>query len=416
MASQTSPLPTWLEKAQRPGYLADVDRMLRERESERDKYSDASKHREHPSTTHRIIHKPATAFKDDDLITRYSVAHAYLPHNVTSNRYLDVAPYDRTRVVVGHLDATGHLDIEPAGRYLNASWVRESAGKKWWIATQAPLPRTFHAFLTLIAQPITRPLDTNPSQASQTGLTSQIRTVVQLTQVREGGTQKAHFYFPQVPGESWITAPEAGCHAPALRITLIDRTTIEDAGCIQSTVSIQPLSGSGPSAQPEGEPAIFNHMFYEGWPDRDVPRDPDSLLRFALLVDKVNRDLSSREPEVRAKLDPDPPIVVGCSAGIGRTGTFIGLSSLLRAHHFLPPCASRVHDGDSELPEIDPSPLGELPDEFKEDMVAQEVDALREQRPGMVQKASQMKLIYELLLSLLLKDADGERKEETEKS
>ena len=75
-----------------------------------------------------------------------------------------------------------------------------------------------------------------------------------------------------------------------------------------------------------------------------------------------------------------------------------------------------MHDGDSELPEIDPSPLGELPDEFKEDMVAQEVDALREQRPGMVQKASQMKLIYELLLSLLLKDADGERKEGTEKS
>lgn len=345
---------------------------------------------------------------------------------------MDVAPYDRTRVVVGHhhhhhLKAQGkgegeeggeggeEEETEPAGRYLNASWVRELAGKKWWIATQAPLPDTMHAFLSLIFQPLTRPLDLNPppTPAPGSGPTSRIRTVVQLTRVRESGTQKAHFYFPQRPGESWITPPEPGCHAPPLKVTLLESKVVEEAGCVHSLVSIQPLS-TGSSEGGEGEErVVFNHMFYEGWPDHDVPSDPHSLLRFALLVDKVNRDLSSlpfAPSEVdKDKLDPDPPIVVGCSAGIGRTGTFIALSSLLRAHRYLPPTSSIVDgvEGEETGIGIGESPLGELPEEFREDEVVREVDALREQRPGMVQKLGQMKMVYELLVGVLLAGGEG---------
>ncbi|KAI0691989.1 protein-tyrosine phosphatase-like protein [Cytidiella melzeri] len=395
MSSQSNPLPEWLERAQRPGYLAEVDKVLFERESKRSSSRRASRHRDHPSTTHRVLFKPATALKDSDVVEHYSVSHAYLPNNLPANRYIDVAPYDRTRVVVGH------PGTEPAGRYLNASWVRELAGEKWWIATQAPLPGTVHAFLSLILQPVTQSLDENPVTASVTGSTSRIRTVVQLTRVRESGTQKAHFYFPQRPGESWISSPEPDCSAPPLKVTLIDTKHIEEAGCVQSTVSIQPVSGSGVPSQGEGDAVVFNHLFFEGWPDHDIPNDVDALVRFVHLVDELNRDVSSQSPQVQGKLDPDPPIMVGCSAGIGRTGTFIALSSILRAYHFLPASASLVHDGVAGIPVLLPSPLGELPGDMKDDMIALEVDGLREQRPGMVQKAAQMKLIYEVLMSLL---------------
>lgn len=395
MANNPSPFPGWLQKAERADYLADVYQVLYEREAKRRDARQTSIHTTHSSTTHRIIHKPATVFKNTDLANHYSVSHGSLPPNQPSNRYRDVTPYDRTRVVVGHYGS------EPAGRYLNASWVRELAGKKWWIATQAPLPGTVHAFLSLILQPVVRPLEQTPGVPESTGPISRIRTVVQLTRVRESGSLKAHFYFPQTPGESWISDPEPGCSAPPLKVTLIDTKVIDKAGCVHSIVSIQPVDVHGQPIQETGDPVVFNHLFFEGWPDHDVPENPEALLHFVHLVDQVNRDTSSQSPDTEGRLDPDPPIMVGCSAGIGRTGTFIALASILRAHRFLPTSASLVHDSDAEVPELSPSPLGDLPDEFKDDMVAQEVDALREQRPGMVQKSTQMKLIYEALVGLL---------------
>jgi len=105
-------------------------------------------------------------------------------------------------------------------------------------------------------------------------------------------------------------------------------------------------------------------------------------MTFIRLVDSTNR--------LEGSEDPDPPIIVGCSAGIGRTGTFITGSSLLRAQGFLPKAAFP-----STL--TLPYPLGPLPSAFDEDLVGQEVDSLREQRPGMVQQNSQLELVYALL-------------------
>ena len=71
------------------------------------------------------------------------------------------------------------------------------------------------------------------------------------------------------------------------------------------------------------------------------------------------------------------------SAGIGRTGTFIALSSLL----------GRPTGGPTESA---PSPLGPLPEPVASDRVASTVDQLREWRGRLVQGPDQMRLIYQL--------------------
>ena len=390
----SSPLPEWLDRAQGGEHIGTVVQVLTKRERDRAAARSASRHLMHPSTTHRLIHSPAKLLADTDTVKHYSISIACQPDNCRANRYSDVAPYDRTRVVVGH------GGTEPLGRYINASWVRELYGGKWWIAAQAPLPDTAHAFLSILLQPVSHPPEDLHPPRDVTGSTSRVRTVVQLTQNLESGMRKAHDYFPPVPGESWVLPPEPGCAAPPLKVTLLDVQTFDDAHCMQSTVSLQPLRSMN-SADTQGEPVVFRHMLFGSWPDHSVP-EPEhrvALLRFVRLVDATNRDVSMQPRSVQGVLDPDPPVLVGCSAGIGRTGTFVALSSVLRHYSFLPSSASLLHEPNVDLPVLKASPLGPLPDEIKDDLIAQEVDALREQRPSMVQRNDQLYLIYECLMT-----------------
>ncbi|KAH7886249.1 protein-tyrosine phosphatase-like protein [Phlebopus sp. FC_14] len=317
----------------------------------------------------------------------YSVAIGGHPVNQWGNRYSNIEPYDRTRVVVGAPEGDCSVGCGRAagqGRYLNASWVEELYGGKLWIATQAPLPVTAHAFLSVIAQPIAG----YPSGSSLPE-GSRVRTVVQLTLNQESGRTKAHSYFPCTVNQTTEVKPEPECKATAFKVTLLEKTSFEDALCIQSKVSIVPATEN------PGKPIVFTHMMYTGWPDHGVPEDEDNvtLLKFLRLVDSVNKSSNG------AVADHDPPIMVNCSAGIGRTGSFIALSSLLRAYGLLGFSALRTPSGPS--PAItalhSSSPLGILPKEIADDFVAQEIDNLREQRPGMVQRNEQISLIYQIL-------------------
>jgi len=386
----TTSVPEWLRVAHSSPHILSVIRILSEREHTRADARNASRHRSHPSKVHRLSHSLSLLSTKSDYISHYSCSVGTDPNNQTFNRYSDIAPYDRTRVVISSRGVQKGDSAATEGRYLNANWVRELAGKKWWIATQAPLPNTAHAFLSAILQPVTLPTTGSGSDAYHLSSKkiSRIRTVVQLTQNFESGMRKAHVYFPPLEGQSWVIQPEQGCSASSLKVTLVRSETIEDAQCVQSTVSIEAL----PPGQ--SEPAIFRHMLYGSWPDHGVPSPDDriSLLKFIRLVDDVNHDLSS-QPQ-GADLDPDPPIMVNCSAGVGRTGAFIALSSLLRSHGFLSPAAAPPEETQPTS-----SPLGPLPEEIRNDLIAQEIDMLREQRPGMIQKDDQVVFVYDMIMA-----------------
>jgi len=404
-------LPPWLMTAlSSDRHISNVLHILSDREFKRNQTRNASRtaawEQADPSST------PLTRQHLSSFIARrnldipsshaehYAIATGLHSIHRELNRYTDVIPYDLTRVVV-YDGYVGHGAEQNAGTYLNASWVLERGGQKWWIATQAPVKPAAHTFLSVLLQPIIKPPHSTISYRSR------VRTVVQLTQNIEGGRRKADSYFPTEVGQSFVVQPEDGYLGPPLKVTLQETRQIDEARCVESTVSILPLSSATLYEQRSGEDAdhrtpddrtiIFKHLLYASWPDHGVPKPEDqtSLLSFIRLVDVINRDTSSCHIPLSSsdeEVDPDPPIMVGCSAGIGRTGSFIALSSLMREYGFLQPALRPT------LPSVLPSsPLGPLPDQLQGDKVSQEVDSLREQRPGMVQRPEQVVLIYEAL-------------------
>lgn len=389
MSDAMPDIPAWLERAHNAEHITTVLQTLAQRERTRNVARAAS--RQSSSKRKKVSHLASNLSAKSEHVAHYSISAGSDAGNEVFNRYADIYPYDRTRVVVCPGEPTHDCSSScPSGRYLNANWVRELAGGKWWIATQAPLPHTAHAFLSVILEGISPPPGTELSNLRNL---DRVRTVVQLTQNLENGMRKAHVYFPPLEGQSWVIEPEPGSdHAP-IQVTLTRSRTIENAHAVQSVVSLQLLSSA---RGPVGEPVVFQHLLYASWPDHGVParEDREGLLRFARLVDEANRDLSLYTGV--ADLDPNPPIMVNCSAGVGRTGAFIALCSLLRHYRLLSP--AQKEDG-SEIPPLPPSPLGPLPEQLQEDLVAQEIDSLREQRPRMVERDDQVLMIYETLIA-----------------
>lgn len=427
-SSTNTKMPSWLEEATSQKHVSAVLRQLASRESTRHAARTVSQQNVPRASAPRRSKPSMSAgpfWRQEDVdpnhVAYYSIAKGVHEDHEDMNRYGDVVPYDRTGLVVKEgcpPPPAGAEDQEGVwhGRYLNANWVLERYGHKWWIATQAPLRYTAHAFLSVLLQPSVQPPQTSdPGVSSPSTKTNRVRTVVQLTRNIEGGRRKADSYFPTEVGQSLVVLPEEGCHASALKVTLLEKTHIEEAHCIHSTVSIARLQKpetTTPQAVLDesdyrdakcGPEVVFNHFLYLSWPDHGVPdpEDRDSLLTFITLVDTVNRDKSrcpvhpSDTPNhLCEELDADPPIMVGCSAGIGRTGSFLAISSLLRHFGFIPPAAhpTTTHP-------VHNSPLGPIPADLQTDLVLQEIDSLREQRPGMVQRSEQVFLVYETLIN-----------------
>ncbi|VDB90216.1 unnamed protein product [Peniophora sp. CBMAI 1063] len=375
----SSSVPQWLTRARDdPQHIPHVLQVLADRERARIQARRASKERPIQLRS-RLASIPPTIFAHTSQHSdRYSVVNASRPENTFSNRYMDIEPYDRTAA-------------KPNGRYFNGNWVRERLGGAWWIATQAPLPETSHDFLSFVAglEPVT-----------SSGRKTRVRTVVQLTQNVEDGRKKADPYFSARTGQPvTLDPPSNRKDLPPLCITLVKSESIPSAHCVLSTLSI---------STPSAPPVIFHHLLYYSWPDHGVPEPEDrtGLLNFVRLVDRINADTSSLSNEPASSSDGPPPIMVHCSAGVGRTGSFIALCSLMRAHGMLGPRPPNSTPSSGVQPPT-PSPLDPMPAEIAGDEIAQEIDSLREQRPGMVQRPEQAVLVYEVLYSAFMSRAEA---------
>ncbi|KAF6198614.1 hypothetical protein GE061_008366 [Apolygus lucorum] len=238
------------------------------------------------------------------------------PENRAKNRYKNILPFDHTRVKLSNVDP----DI-PGSDYVNANYIKGDGDPngRVYIATQGCLPNTVADFWLMIWQHNTR-------------------VIVMTTKETERGKNKCARYWPE-EGESI----EFG----KIKLRNVLSTTNADYTLRELMVS----SADG------AEERKVHHYHFQGWPDHGVPNDPGSVLNFVHDVNACHESTGFIGP-----------VVVHCSAGIGRTGTFIVIHILL----------NYINSNGVDC-EID---------------IQRTIQMVRAQRSGMVQTEAQYKFVY----------------------
>ncbi|KAF7669710.1 hypothetical protein LDENG_00147190 [Lucifuga dentata] len=239
-----------------------------------------------------------------------SLSCARLPENMDKNRYKDVLPYDATRVVLqGPEDFinASHITVAPP---VSGVCLR-------YVAAQGPLPQTCTHFWQSVWE-------------------QQTHTIIMLTTLTERGRTKCHQYWPHPPEVKNYGHLQVKCHSEECNVAYVTR---------HFTVTHTKL----------GEERVVTHLQYVAWPDHGVPDDPSDFLLF----------ISS----VRERRRGEEPLMVHCSAGIGRTGVLITMETALTL-------------------------LGEGRPVFPLDIVK----TLRDQRAMMVQTTCQFQFVCEAIL------------------
>jgi len=219
-----------------------------------------------------------TAITIESRKAEHQAVEALRPENKVYNRYRDVYPYDHSRVPLQSVSETN---------YINASLVTVTQVNRKYILTQGPLPNTVEHFWTMVWE-------------------QNSKAVIMLNRVIEKGTLKCHPYWPQDTGDT-IECPESG-------LVVLNESCVPGTHYNLTTLKLTPK---------EGESRTVLHFQYTTWPDFGVPTSPDTFLEFLGAV----RDSGSMNPDVG-------PAIIHCSAGIGRSGSFILVDScLLRAEN-----------------------------------------------------------------------------------
>ncbi|XP_044165878.1 receptor-type tyrosine-protein phosphatase mu-like isoform X3 [Acropora millepora] len=227
----------------------------------------------------------------------------------SKNRYGNIASYDHSRVILEEIKGKSVSD------YINASYIPTYDEETMcYIATQGPTSVTVSDFWRMIWQ-------------------EKCSVIVMLTNLVEQGKQKCEQYWPN-------DISEYG----GIKVTLLKTENFANY-VIRSFFVIK---GS--------EKRDLFQFHYTTWPDRGVPQNSTALLAFRWKV------------YARQQLT-EGPLVVHCSAGVGRTGTYIGIDAMLE-------CAK---DRDNVF-------------------IQNYVEVMRRQRPYMVQKEEQYVFLHEAVM------------------
>ncbi|XP_068677378.1 receptor-type tyrosine-protein phosphatase T-like isoform X4 [Montipora foliosa] len=204
---------------------------------------------------------------------QFSWDDAKKPGNKNKNRYANIIAYDHSRVILPIIDGSENSD------YMNASYLHGYDGTpKTYIACQGPVPGTYQDFWRMIWQ-------------------ENATTIVMLTRLVEHGRTKCHQYWPE-KSESYhdviVTNHKTETFADyAIRTFILSKKGSEDKRQVQQ----------------------FHFLV---WPDKGVPRHATAVLGLRRKVRMKHHDNRT-------------PLVVHCSAGVGRTGAFIVIDAMLES-------------------------------------------------------------------------------------
>ncbi|XP_028402620.1 receptor-type tyrosine-protein phosphatase S-like [Dendronephthya gigantea] len=243
---------------------------------------------------------------------------ALLPENKAKNRNAEISPTESVRVCLKRLE-----DIENSD-YINACHVDGYLGKNYFIATQTPLQRTKSDFWRMVFQH-------NSS------------TIVVLNQLRENDKDYPMFWpTERAKPQSFGTI-----------------TVMLDSFVTNGNIVVRKLLVSPSSNLKDGR--IVRLVQYMSWPDHGVPENVNDIVKLLSEVEDAKRAAEKKGP-----------IIVVCSDGAGRSGTYIAISNL-----------------------VDRVKVVQVIDVF------QCIKLIRAKRPQFVETAAQFKLCYEAITSVL---------------
>ncbi|XP_058496351.1 protein tyrosine phosphatase receptor type Db isoform X6 [Solea solea] len=201
---------------------------------------------------------------------QFTWENSNLEVNKPKNRYANVIAYDHSRVILSSIEGV------PGSDYINANYIDGYRRQNAYIATQGSLPETFGDFWRMVWEQHTA-------------------NIIMMTKLEEKSRVKCDQYWPTRGTETY----------GLIQVTLLD--TVELATYSVRTFALY-KSGSN-------EKREVRHFQFTAWPDHGVPEHPTPFLAFLRRVKACN--------------PPDAgPMVVHCSAGVGRTGCFIVIEAM----------------------------------------------------------------------------------------
>ncbi|XP_070409883.1 protein tyrosine phosphatase receptor type Db isoform X21 [Nothobranchius furzeri] len=201
---------------------------------------------------------------------QFTWENSNLEVNKPKNRYANVIAYDHSRVILSSIEGV------PGSDYINANYIDGYRRQNAYIATQGPLPETFGDFWRMVWEQHTA-------------------NIVMMTKLEEKSRVKCDQYWPTRGTETY----------GLIQVTLLD--TVELATYSMRTFALY-KSGSN-------EKREVRHFQFTAWPDHGVPEHPTPFLAFLRRVKSCN--------------PPDAgPMIVHCSAGVGRTGCFVVIDGM----------------------------------------------------------------------------------------
>ncbi|XP_071421092.1 receptor-type tyrosine-protein phosphatase C isoform X2 [Pithys albifrons albifrons] len=208
------------------------------------------------------------------IFSKFPIKEAKKSHNQNKNRYIDILPYDHNRVELSEIPG------DPGSDYINASYIDGFKEPRKYIAAQGPKDETTDDFWRMIWE-------------------QKATIIVMVTRCEEGKRNKCAQYWPSMENGSATYGD--------IIVKINESKTCPD-------YVIQKLHITNGRERTAGRDVT--HIQFTSWPDHGVPEDPHLLLKLRRRVNALSNFFSG-------------PIVVHCSAGVGRTGTYIGIDAML---------------------------------------------------------------------------------------
>eukprot|EP00094_Tigriopus_californicus_P001276 TCALIF_01236-PA protein Name:"Similar to Ptp69D Tyrosine-protein phosphatase 69D (Drosophila melanogaster)" AED:0.07 eAED:0.07 QI:0/0.91/0.84/0.92/1/1/13/255/1330 len=200
------------------------------------------------------------------------------PQNRPKNRYPDIKCYDQTRVKISQIEDVDFSD------YINANFVPGYKDRKRWICAQGPLDHTVADFWRMVYE-------------------QGVDLIVMLTNLEEYNRVKCAQYWPQAGDHNYCTRP----------------VIINVGFCTETRYSdfiVRELLMTVTKGENDKETRKVYQYHYLQWKDFNAPEHAPGMMKFSKRINEAWTGSS--------------PIVVHCSAGVGRSGTLIAIDSLMQ--------------------------------------------------------------------------------------